>query len=94
MDSTPKRVEVTIGREGFYRRFGEYLLELKPNSGLPEPDPDVHLWEAGYLDSFAMLQVIDQLERLLGREISLGPAALPSFFTLKRIYETYVDEGS
>jgi acyl carrier protein len=79
-----------IDREQFYANFREFLLGLKPDRDLPPPSPDTHLWEAGYLDSFAMLQVVDHLEAMLGQEIALGPNALPSFFTLHRIYETYV----
>ena len=77
-------------REVFYESFTRLLREIKPGRELPPPAPDTHLWEAGYLDSFSMLQVIDHLEGLTGRSIRLGPDALSSFFTLQRIYDTYV----
>jgi acyl carrier protein len=93
MRSGSESVGSGIAREDFYARFGDFLLALKPDRERPAPAPDTHLWEAGYLDSFGMLQVIDHLEEMLGREIPLGPAALPNFFTLRRIYETYVTEN-
>lgn len=92
MDSAGEPAVPRLKRKLFYAQLIGFLRDLKPGSSLPEPDPDTHLWEAGYLDSFAMLQVIDHLEAMLGREIPLGPAALPNFFTLNRIYETYFAE--
>ena len=82
--------EVTPDREAFYAGFTALLKSIKPESGLPAPMPDTHLWEAGYLDSFALMQVIAHLEQVTGREILLGPDMLSSFFTLSRIYNTYV----
>jgi acyl carrier protein len=86
MSSTRPPVE----REEFYGQFAEFLRELKPDGSLPDPDPDTHLWESGYLDSFAMLEVVVHLEEITEGEITLGPDALPSFFTLRRIYDTYL----
>jgi len=81
-------------RDEFYRHFSAFLRELKPHRDLPPPDPDTHLWEAGYLDSFAMLQTIDHLESVTGRDIPIGPDRLSTFFTLSRIYESYVAGAS
>jgi hypothetical protein len=41
-----------------------------------------------------MLRVIDHLEGLTGRDIPIAPDRLATFFTLDRIYETYVAEAS
>lgn len=80
-------------REAFYQQFTHFLRELKPYRDAPAPAPDTHLWEAGYLDSFAMLRVIDHLEGMTGREIPIAPDRLATFFTLERIYDTYIAEG-
>lgn len=84
---------VRMERERFYTEFTEFILGLKPNgSEQAVPLPTTHLWETGYLDSFAMLEVVVHLEGLVGCEIELGPDALPSFYTLERIYDTYFEE--
>lgn len=84
---------VPIERESFFAEFTNFLRELKPHRELPAPAADTHLWEAGYLDSFALIQVIDRLEQMTGREIPVAPDTLATFFTLGRIYETYVEEA-
>lgn len=78
-------------REAFYDAVTNLLLELRPD--MARPKPETHLWADGYLDSFAMVQVLAQLEEIIGREIELGPDALPSFFTLERMYDTYLTDG-
>jgi hypothetical protein len=75
-------------REGFYEAVSELLLELRPD--LEPPGADTHLWAEGYLDSFAMIRVLVQLEELVGHELELGPDALPSFYTMGTMYDTYV----
>jgi len=78
-------------RQAFYDAVTSLLLDLRPDMG--RPNADTHLWADGYLDSFAMVTVLSRLEDLVGHEIELGPDALPSFFTMERMYETYVEGG-
>ena len=79
-------------RQAFYEAVTGMLLDLRPD--MERPKADTHLWADGYLDSFAMVQVLAQLEELVGHEIELGPDALPSFFTMERMYDTYVGDGA
>lgn len=58
--------------------------------GSIDVDVNTHLWEAGYLDSFASLELVVWLEELTGRRVELGPDSLERFFTIGRIYEAYV----
>jgi acyl carrier protein len=64
---------------------------VKPGRNLPPPSPGTHLWESGYLDSFAIIKVVDYLEEVTGHEIPIEPGSLSSFFTLDRIYDAYVE---
>ena len=75
-------------REAFYEAFRRLLAELRPE--YERPGADAHLWADGYLDSFAMVQVLQWLEELVGDEFELGADALPNFFTMERIYDNYV----
>jgi acyl carrier protein len=61
--------------------------------GSVEVDANTHLWERGYLDSFALLELVVWLEELTGRRVELGPDSLERFFTIGRIYEAYVSVG-
>lgn len=56
-------------------------------------DINTHLWEAGYLDSFALLELVVWLEKLTGRRVELGPDSLETFFTIGRIYDAYLCGG-
>lgn len=79
-------------REAFYDAFRALLKDLRPDYE-PPPD-DAHLWADGYLDSFAMVQVLDWLEGLVGTDLELDADALPTFYTMRRIYDTYVAEAA
>ena len=79
-----------MDREEFYDKFRALLRKLKPGRQVPDPAPDTHLWEGGYLDSFAMMEVILFLEEELQVSVALAPDTLPSFFTMARVYDTYL----
>ena len=79
-------------REKFYEAFSRLLVELRPE--YEKPSADAHLWADGYLDSFAMVQVLQWLEELVGQELELGADALPNFFTMERIYDIYVADAA
>ena len=73
----------------FYARMGAFLRERRPDlSG--EIDPTTQLWEAGYLDSFGLIEAIAFLEELTGHPVQVGADDLPSFFTMKGIFEGFV----
>ncbi len=74
----------------FFQKFKQFLAELDPDLQLDALTPDTHLWEAGYLDSFAMLNVVVFIEDEIGREVVLNTDALPSFFTVERMYRAYI----
>jgi len=80
-------------RDEFYTRFAAVLRTLRAPRELPVPEPRDNLWDLGYLDSFAMVEVLIQLEELIGREIELTADSLRSFHTLERIYDTYVGDA-
>ncbi len=73
----------------FYGRLREFLTAQRPDLD-GAIDPDTQLWEAGYLDSFALIETITFLEELLGRPVEIGADDLPSFFTMKAIYTAFV----
>lgn len=77
-------------RQDFYTELKVLLRDLKPDLDAREPEPDTHLWVAGYVDSLAMLEIVFFLEERLGRELDLDGDFLPSFFTMDAIYDTYV----
>lgn len=79
--------------EEFYSKFIALLQEIRPMRGLEELRPDTHLWATGYLDSLAMLEVIFFLEEILGRELNLSGDFLPTFYTMRSIYERHVSSG-
>lgn len=73
----------------FYDRLGGFLAGQRPDlDGAIEPD--TQLWEAGYLDSFGLIETIGFLEELLGRPVEIGADDLPSFFTMKAMYTAFV----
>ena len=74
--------------EAFYEQVGAFLAGQRPDlDGAIEPD--TQLWEAGYLDSFALIETITYLEELLGRPVEIGADDLPSFFTMKAMYAAF-----
>ncbi|WP_433528495.1 hypothetical protein ACQPYA_19305 [Micromonospora sp. CA-263727] len=76
--------------EVFYGKFTALLQEIRPALSFAELTPDTHLWVAGYLDSLAMLEVIFFLEETLGKELDLNGDFLPTFYTMRSIYEHHV----
>lgn len=74
----------------FFQKFKQFLTEFDPALQLDALTPETHLWEAGYLDSFAMLNVVVFIEDETGREVKLNADALPSFFTVERMYHAYI----
>lgn len=77
--------------EEFFEKVKRFLAELDPGLDLDALTPQTHLWEMGYLDSFAMLNVVSFIEDETGRQVTLDPDALPNFFTVERMYEAYVE---
>lgn len=77
--------------DDFFATFKAFLVELEPGLDLDGLAPDTHLWEKGYLDSFAMLAVVAFIEDETGREVELNPDTLPDFFTVDRMYAAYVE---
>jgi acyl carrier protein len=75
--------------EAFYARFRAFLHEHRPD--LPaDVDPTTQLWDAGYLDSFALIETLTLLEELTGHPIEIGADDLPSFFTMRAVYEAFL----
>jgi acyl carrier protein len=75
----------------FFDKFKGFLAELDPGLDLEGLTPETHLWENGYLDSFAMLNVVAFIEDETGREVALSPDTWPDFFTIARMYRAYVE---
>ena len=73
----------------FVEKFRAFLAEFNPSLDLEDLTPETHLWAEGYLDSFAMLNVVAFIEDETGREVALNPDTLPNFFTIERIYRAY-----
>lgn len=75
--------------EAFYERMRAFLHERRPD--LPaDVDPTTQLWEAGYLDSFGLIEALGVLEEITGHPIEVGADDLPSFFTMKGMFEAFV----
>jgi acyl carrier protein len=75
--------------EEFYDRMRAFLRERRPDLHA-EIEPTTQLWQAGYLDSFGLIETLTLLEELTGRPIQIGADDLPSFFTMKGIFEGFV----
>ena len=78
-----------MNEAAFYDRYQAFLLERRPDLP-PEIDPTTQLWEAGYLDSFGLIETLTLLEEISGKSIVIGADDLPSFFTMKNIFEAFV----
>jgi len=74
---------------GFYERLRGFLAGQRPDLD-GEIEPSTQLWEAGYLDSFGLIETLGFLEDLLGHPIVIGADDLPSFFTMKDVYLAFV----
>jgi hypothetical protein len=75
--------------EEFYDRLRVFLRERRPDlDGAIEPTTP--LWQAGYLDSFGLIEAISLLEELTGHPIQVGADDLPSFFTMEGMFHTFV----
>jgi acyl carrier protein len=78
-----------VSEDEFYERMREFLRERRPD--LPgDIDPSTQLWQAGYLDSFGLIETLSLLEELTGSPIEVGADDLPSFFTMKGIFEAFM----
>ena len=72
-----------------YDRLRVFLRERRPD--LDEHiEPDTQLWQAGYLDSFGLIEAIGLLEELTGHPIQVGADDLPSFFTMEGMFQRFV----
>ena len=78
-----------MSEDEFYDRLRAFLRERRPDlSG--DVEPTTQLWEVGYLDSFGLIETLTFLEELTGHPIQVGADDLPSFFTMKGIFEAFV----
>ena len=82
-------VTETVTEEAFYERMRAFLAERRPDLR-GDIEPTTQLWEAGYLDSFGLIETISLLEELKGQPVEVGAEELPSFFTMKGIFEEFV----
>jgi hypothetical protein len=80
-------------KQEFEERFVEILRRVKNDPEMSAPSSAESLWDGGYLTSFTMVEVISRLETLLGRELVLSADALRSFYSVDRIFETYVADS-
>lgn len=81
---------MVMDQQEFYSLFTEFLLKLRQDRELPQPEPDTHLWQAGYLDSFAMLEAVSYIEDVVGHDIELRGDFLPNFYTMRGMYNSYI----
>lgn len=75
--------------EEFYDRMREFLRERRPDL-TDDIEPTTQLWQAGHLDSFGLIETLSLLEELTGHPIQIGADDLPSFFTMKGIFEGFL----
>jgi acyl carrier protein len=78
-----------VTEEEFYERMRAFLRERRPDL-TGDVEPTTQLWQAGYLDSFGLIETLSLLEELTGQPIQIGADDLPSFFTMKGIFEAFV----
>lgn len=83
-----------MNQQEFYEKFVALLKEIRPATDLDELQPDTHLWATGHLDSLALLEVIFFLEGQVGHELELSGDFLPTFFTMRSIYENHLAQQS
>jgi acyl carrier protein len=78
-----------MSEDEFYERMRGFLHERRPDLH-GDIEPTTQLWETGYLDSFGLIETLTFLEELTGHSIQIGADDLPSFFTMKGIFEAFV----
>ena len=78
-----------LDEPSFYDRLRRFLAAQRPDLD-GEIEPSTQLWEAGYLDSFGLIETITFLEEEVGHPIEIGADDLPSFFTMKDMYLAFV----
>jgi|GEM_PF-2120224 len=76
--------------QDFYDRLRQFLAERRPDLPGDDIEPSTQLWDAGYLDSFGLIETIGYLEEVVGRPIEISADDLPSFFTMKDMYLAFV----
>ena len=79
----------SVSEDDFYERMRAFLRERRPDLH-GDIEPTTHLWQAGYLDSFGLIETLALLEELTGHPIQIGADDLSSFFTMKGIFEAFV----
>ena len=80
-------------REQFYTAFIALLQEVKPYPGAPDPEPTSRLWEEGYVDSLALLDIVAFLEDQVGHEIDLTGDAIRNFYNMRAMYDGYLNRS-
>lgn len=78
-----------VTEDEFYERLRAFLRERRPDLD-GEIEPTTQLWQAGYLDSFGLIEAITLLEDLTGHPIQVGADDLPSFFTMQGMFHSFV----
>jgi acyl carrier protein len=79
-----------LDESAFYDRLRAFLAEHRPDLPGDDIEPSTQLWDAGYLDSFGLIETLSFLEELVGHPIEISADDLPSFFTMKDIYLGFV----
>jgi acyl carrier protein len=78
-----------VTEDELYHRLRVFLRERRPDLD-GEIEPGTQLWQAGYLDSFGLIEAIGLLEELTGHPIEVGADDLPSFFTMEGMFQRFV----
>jgi acyl carrier protein len=82
-----------VTEDELYDRLRAFLRERRPDLD-GKIEPDTQLWQAGYLDSFGLIEAIGLLEELTGHPIEVGADDLPSFFTMEGMFQRFVADGA
>jgi hypothetical protein len=78
-----------LDESSFYERLRGFLADQRPDLD-GQIEPSTQLWEAGYLDSFGLIETLGLLEEIVGHPVEIGADDLPSFFTMKDMYLAFI----
>ncbi|MEV4211208.1 hypothetical protein [Micromonospora sp. NPDC049662] len=80
-----------MDKAAFYRNTSEFVLANRPDSGEPAPMAEVpaneNLFDLGLVTSYSMLELVNFVEQLSGREIDILNSDITRLFTLEGIYD-------
>ena len=81
-------------RQEFYDGLTDYFCRCHPERQIDKITDTENLFDAGYIDSLTVVDLILTIQDMLDIEVTIGNHTVGSFHNMRRIYDTFACQGT